>query len=490
MPILNAPVLSSNQSQTDVLLKVDMAWQSWQSTAPSLPEWHLISANELELDAAQISNGVYRNANAEAIVAAATYDGHRTLAVGFRGTNDNEDWRQDFQDINQHYELFAPLVSAINAASVRGEFDLVLVAGHSLGGAMTQMFVSSYAGLAPVFAITTGSPGFLQDQPVADARIINYLVADDPIAYLGSNRAQVGETLSGPFGALLLGQLSSTLSSSFGIPSTLLSESIPFFTKNYLPTGTVELLKVPGHPDSPPSSLLSLVTSYNSTAHDFPAYQQGIAASNPDPFDLGIGSRGTSGNDALFGTTGTDTINGDQGADTLYLHINHADATLTIGPNGLTGVSSPASGSDILNSVERLVFADKRLAFDLGVDQSAGKAARLIGAAFDAAAIAEHQDWIGTGLQVFDQGLSLLEASKVVVELMGNPSNELFVNTVFNNVAGVAPTPAETLHFVSLLEGSGGSMTKAELLEQAALIDINEINIGLVGLQSSGLLYI
>ncbi|MFM1896371.1 MAG: hypothetical protein RLZZ385_1445 [Pseudomonadota bacterium] len=486
MPVGNAPILSDNQDLTTALLKVTMAWPDWQSTTPTLQDWHLVSASELGLSATQLSNGVFRNANAEAIVAAATYNGHRTLAVGFRGTNDTEDWRQDFQNVNEHYTLFEPLVTALKSVVANGEFDLVLATGHSLGGAMTQLFMADYNGIAPAYAITTGSPGILQDQATADARIINYQVADDPIVYLGANRALVGQTLSGPLGALLVGQLANVLNTSFGIPTSTFTESIPFFTRDYLNRGTVELLKAPGHPDTPPSSLLSLLTSYNASAHEFPAYQTGIAAGNRNPFDLTAGSRGGAGNDALFATTGNDAVDGGLGYDTLYLHIERGQAVITSGADGLTSVSSTASGNDSLISVERLAFADKRLAFDLGATQSAGMAARLIGAAFDAPAIAAHPDWMGAGIGVFDQGASLLDVCLQVVVLMGDPDNQSFVNTVYTNVAGVAPGAAELQHFTSLLEGSGGTLSKAALLEQAALIDVNETNIGLVGLQSTG----
>jgi hypothetical protein len=490
MAITAAPVLGGSPSQTSVLLDVIMAWDSWQSTTPSLPGWHLVNAAELGVTGLSLTNGVYANANAEAIVAVATYNGHRTLAIGFRGTNDNEDWRDDFQNINRHYELFAPLLTALDAAVARGEFDLVLAGGHSLGGAMTQMFMADYGGIAPAFAITTGAPGYLQDAPVADTRLINYQVSDDPIVYLGDNRASVGQTLSGPLGAALVAQISSTLASSFGFSPALFAESVPFLTKDYVDRGTNIMLQVPGHPATPPASLLTFVSTYNASAHEFPAYVTGIGLGNQNPFDLGAGSRGTAGNDVLFGTTGTDTINGAAGADTLYLHINRASATITLGSGGPTGVASADSGTDTLVGVERLAFTDKRLAFDLGSDQSAGKAVRVIGAAFDAGAIAEHPDWIGAGMQLLDAGMSLLEACGIVVQLMGNPSDASFVDTVFNNVVGRLPSGDERLHYTGMLQGSGGSMTQAELLQLAANVDVNAANIGLVGLQTTGVEYV
>ncbi|MCB1666432.1 MAG: hypothetical protein KDI28_11665 [Pseudomonadales bacterium] len=489
MPVSSAPVINGSSALVDVLFKVTKAWSSWQSTVPALNGWHLVGGSEIGLASSQLSNGVFHNSNAEAIVAAATYNGLRTLAIGFRGTNDNEDWKQDFQNINGHYTLFNPLVTALNAAIARGEFDLLLVTGHSLGGAMTQMFMADYQGIAPAYAITTGAPGYLQSAAVADARLINYQVTDDPIVFLGSQRAAVGQTLSSFPGSLMVGQLGSVLSSSFGIPATLFSESVPFFTQNYYPRGTVEVLKVEGHPDSPLSSVLSLVTSYNSTAHDFSTYEAGLAGVNRNPFDLTVGQKGGSGNDTLFGTTGNDTIEGGAGGDILYLHVNHAQASVTRTDSGLA-VTSTASGTDTLNQVERIAFTDGKFAYDLGADESAGKAIRLIGAALDAPALAEHPDWVGVGIDLFDQGKSVLEVAQLVIDVLGNPSNESLINSLYTHVAGAAPSEAELQHFVGLMEGSGGNLSKAQLLEMAALYDLNEVNIGLVGLQATGVEFV
>lgn len=489
MPVSNAPVISGNPAVVDALFNVTRAWPSWQSTSPSLSGWHLISASEIGLAPTQLSNGVFRNSNAEAIVAAATLNGHRTLAIGFRGTNDNDDWKHDFQNINAHFDLFDPLVAALNAVIARGEFDLVLVTGHSLGGAMTQMFMAEYKGITPAYAMTTGSPGYLQPQAVADARIINYQVTDDAIIFLGSQRAAVGQALSSFPGSLMVGQLGSVLNSSFGIPTSLVSESIPFFTQNYYQRGTVEILRVPGHPDAPLTSVTSLITSYNATAHDFATYATGLAGVNRNPFDLTVGQRGTAGHDSLFGTTGDDTIDGGAGGDTFYLHINHNQASISRS-NGVLTISSAASGTDTLRNIERVKFADKKLAYDLAATESAGKAIRVIGAALDASALTQHPDWIGIGIDLFDQGMSVLQVSQLVIDVLGNPSNEALVNSIYTNVVGVAPSDAERQHFVGMMQGSGGNLSKAQLLEMAAMVDLNETNIGLVGLQTTGIEFV
>ena len=79
-----------------------------------------------------------------------------------------------------------------------------------------------------------------------------------------------------------------------------------------------------------------------------------------------------------------------------------------------------------------------------------------------------------------------------LVGLMGTGNLRLqsgnvdFVNTVYRNVVGVLPTPQERDFYVSLLQGSGGTMTQADLLVLAANSAQNEVNIDLVGMQQTG----
>ena len=129
------------------------------------------------------------------------------------------------------------------------------------------------------------------------------------------------------------------------------------------------------------------------------------------------------------------------------------------------------------------------MALDLGLGEAAGNTVRIIGAAFDAPAIQQHPDWVGTGLSFFDSGMSTLAVSELVVPILGL-SNTAFVNTVYQNVVGMVPAAAERDFYVGLLVGGGGTMTQAQLLELAANADINAVNINLVGLQQSGVEFV
>jgi len=192
-------------------------------------------------------------------------------------------------------------------------------------------------------------------------------------------------------------------------------------------------------------------------------------------------------NNTLTGLAGNDTIDGGGGVDTAIYSGKRSDHTIAKAAAGYT-VSGP-EGLDAVSNVERLQFSDKGLAFDFGTSEAAGNTVRVIGAAFDAPAIQQHPDWVGLGLNFFDSGMSMLAVCELVVPLMGL-SNTDFVTSVYTNVVGAAPSPADRDYFVGLLQGSGGAMTQAELLVLAANTEFNATNIDLAGLQNTGVEFV
>lgn len=193
-------------------------------------------------------------------------------------------------------------------------------------------------------------------------------------------------------------------------------------------------------------------------------------------------------NDTLIGGAGNDTLDGGAGADMAVYSGNRASYSLIATASGFT-VSGP-DGNDTLVSIERFHFSDTHLAFDLDSGEAAGNTVRIIGAAFDAPSIAAHPDWITIVMDLFDSGMTMLQVSQLVIGAMGNPTNEEFVTTVYENVVGSPPPAADRDFFVGLLTGSGGTITQAEFLVLAANTSINEQNIDLVGLQQTGVEFI
>ena len=160
-----------------------------------------VSQNELAIVAGPnetYANGVYTNFNAAAAVLVGTLNGQTTAILAFRGSVNRQDSLNDLQNINRQYALFGNIIPAFDAWVARQGIGQVLVTGHSLGGAMDQLYITAHGDTNSLhyLAETFGSPGALI-APGTDNRITNIRVSDDPAVYLGENRASVGGKLQG-----------------------------------------------------------------------------------------------------------------------------------------------------------------------------------------------------------------------------------------------------------------------------------------------------
>jgi len=197
---------------------------------------------------------------------------------------------------------------------------------------------------------------------------------------------------------------------------------------------------------------------------------------------------GSNGNDLVDGWLGNNTLDGGAGIDTAAYILGIEDYEITKMPSGyrVTKLIGP-SQTDTLMNIERAQFLDWGLALDLDPGQAAANTVRVIGAAFDAPALQQHPDWVGLGLELFDEGITMPQVCELVAQQVLRMDNETFVTTVYTNVVGAAPPASERDHYVGLLQGSGGTMTQGQLLEFAANCEANTVNVDLVGLQQTGI---
>ena len=163
-------------------------------------------------------------------------------------------------------------------------------------------------------------------------------------------------------------------------------------------------------------------------------------------------------------------------------------------------------GLDQLTDIERLGFSDVFFAMDVGLSDPAGKAALLVGATLGAAGLSntfavgyfinyfEAFRLISVGgPQVFGNP-TLLMAAQVVVDngiteaLAGGVGNDKFVKLIYTNVVGAAPDAATLASLTQLLDS--GQYNQASFLAAAAALQLNQDHIGLVGLATTGLLYL
>lgn len=143
--------------------------------------------------------------------------------------------------------------------------------------------------------------------------------------------------------------------------------------------------------------------------------------------------------------------------------------------------------TDTLYGVQRLHFTDVSVAYDLGVTQSAGQAAELIGAAYGVSSLS-NTTLVGKTIALFDGGSSMQQVAQTLLNSLNFASDSTFVSTVWQNLVGTPIDSANLSLFTN--EIATGSITRASLLALAAETTVNQNHIDLVGLVSHGLDYL
>ena len=194
------------------------------------------------LTAPGLTNGAYANQNAYGAAVTGTFGNQAVVVLSFRGSDDRQDWINNLRDINADYTKFSPLISAVDSYASQHDAT-VIVTGHSLGGALTQVFMANHPDTGDVVyqAATFGSPGALIAS-AADDRIMNYEIADDPVPFLGMYRAEIGQTASAD--PIYAGTVSVGLSTAIGdgVTPQDVAASIPSLTADYVNRGTTDYL--------------------------------------------------------------------------------------------------------------------------------------------------------------------------------------------------------------------------------------------------------
>lgn len=200
---------------------------------------------------------------------------------------------------------------------------------------------------------------------------------------------------------------------------------------------------------------------------------------------------GGAGNDTFTGGSNNIAIDGGQGIDTAVYAGARDNFTIARTASGYTVTDdSGAEGTDTLANIERLQFADRKLALDLGAN--AGNSAKIIGAVFGTQYL-QSREYVGTGLTLFDSGQTMEQVARLAVgtdlfrQLAGSASNTDFVNHVYRNVTGSLPGASDLNYYVNLLDT--GVYTQASLAVLAAESAPNQTNIDLVGLARTGIEY-
>ncbi len=206
---------------------------------------------------------------------------------------------------------------------------------------------------------------------------------------------------------------------------------------------------------------------------------------------------GTSGNDTLGGTAGNDLIDGLAGTDTVVYSGNRSSYSLAKTGIGFSLMdNSGRDGTDTLQNVERIKFADQSIALDVGATQPAGQAQLLLGAVLGKDLLALKKPLLGTAIDLFDQGFTLAQLSGAIMRLdiwgllanAGNASatNTQIANYLLTTVNKAAPDAGTLAAAVTALNTETGA-AQGNFLWHLAESAANQTQVGLVGLATTGL---
>jgi hypothetical protein len=209
-----------------------------------------------------------------------------------------------------------------------------------------------------------------------------------------------------------------------------------------------------------------------------------FGATTPAPTAI----NGGTGNDLLSLSTGRFTVDGGAGIDTVALTQLRANYTVAATATGHTVNSADGNSSYSLTQVERVQFANSRLALDL--NGNAGTTAKILGAVFGAASVKAQPDYVGIGLRYLDTGTSYENLMQLALDARLGPgaTPAQVVTLLYTHVVGVAPPAADLAYYTGLLDSK--AYTPATLGVLAADTSLNVANIDLMGLTQTGLPFV
>jgi len=182
---------------------------------------------------------------------------------------------------------------------------------------------------------------------------------------------------------------------------------------------------------------------------------------------------------------GDERFVGGAGLDVLSYELSRASYEVSKSGNLFVVTDNVGNGGvDVLTSIERLQFKDVKLALDL--NGNAGDVVKTLGAVFGATAIKNHPEYVGLGLTYRDAGMSYQALMALALKAANLTSPESTVAQLWLNVMRKEGSPSELQPFVQMLKAG---TPPEDLGVLAANTEQNLININLVGLTNSGVVY-
>lgn len=191
---------------------------------------------------------------------------------------------------------------------------------------------------------------------------------------------------------------------------------------------------------------------------------------------------GSDADDTLPTWSGNDTVYGGNGIDTVLIESSRSANTLSRS-SAAVSVNGPA-GKDTLNSVERLQFFDRSVAFDLQ-EGEVGYNTALMGAAALGRSFVSDPAAFGAGLRFADEFVNMQQLAEGVINLgvYDHLTDRQFVDLICQNINHVPNAEQAQLYDFVLSFG----IDRSQVLRYFAESDYNEQSINLLGLQQTGI---
>ena len=190
---------------------------------------------------------------------------------------------------------------------------------------------------------------------------------------------------------------------------------------------------------------------------------------------------GNSQNNVVTFVGGNDIVDGQAGMDTLRLWNTAAEFKIAKDTSsGYWNVEAinNATGSIELQNLERIYFADKAWALDMGANENAGRTAKILGALFGKEGLS-YPSFRGIGLYFLDAGYSYeaLMGAAVDTRLWPGASKADVAKVLMANVPGLVVDPNAYANTTAMAVAAADS-------------ELNKAMINLVGLATTGFDYI
>jgi len=191
--------------------------------------------------------------------------------------------------------------------------------------------------------------------------------------------------------------------------------------------------------------------------------------------------------DTFINTPIKDDFNGGPGLDTVVYDSPISNYVVTVREGGIiVSGANEYSSSDWLQSIERLQFSDKGLAFD--IDGHAGVAAKTLGLVFGQEAVSVPK-YMGICLDYLDNKqmtAAQLMHEALAVRLGADAQNtEKLVSFLYERLTGMVPIQSEKEKYVGWI--TSGAYTAESLAVYASGLSLNPVATQLTGIATTGI---